>query len=160
MEGTCSARVYPSGYVRGVRCSKRATLTRVEIEIQHSPVQTYDEAAFAFTITYDEQKVEVSRAYCATHDPVARREREEKKNRLERTEWEQKLSREDSCLAAAKALVVQLKELGIVASEHYVQDQSRGSAHYRATPTGAVVIGSAGVARILELVQAKEEGAR
>ena len=143
----CSERVYDRNYpIRGRGCTRLAVVERTETRVDRTPRKVYDEATFTFTTEYDERTVEVRRAYCHQHDPVARKEREDKKYAAESRERGTKLSREAALAVIADGLVGQLKALGVTASEHYVVDH-----HYRTTPTGCVVIGPESVSKLMEM---------
>ena len=148
----CSERVYDRSYpIRGRGCTHTAVVERTETRVDRTPRRVYDEATFTFTTEYDELTVEMRRAYCHQHDPVARKEREDKKYAAESRERGTKLSREAALAVIADGLVGQLKALGVTASEHYVADHSAGASRYRTTPTGCVVIGPESVSKLMEM---------
>jgi len=150
----CSARVHDRSYaIRGRACENRAVVERTEIRTERTPRKVYDEATFTFATEYDERTAEVTRAYCRRHDPVARKEKEDRRYAEEKRARDAKLGREDALLAQSRRLVEQLKALGVVANEHYAQDRSQGVSWYRTTPTGAVVVGAEGVERLLGLAR-------
>ena len=150
----CSGRVYDrASAIRGRACTNRAVVERAETRVERTPRKVYDEATFTFATEYDERTAEVTRAYCRRHDPVARKEKEDRRYAEEKRARGAKLGREDALLARSRRLVERLKALGVVANEHYVQDQSPDASRYRTTPTGAVVVGAEGVELLLGLAR-------
>lgn len=101
----CSERVYRGGW-RGSSCAKLGKVQRpVERRVYPDPVRRYDEEAFSFTEERLEPATVVEqRWFCATHDPVARAERDQRRRDEESRAWRTRQEREASYRDAAERI--------------------------------------------------------